>query len=87
MNVAYYFYSDSCPPCVALKPVISDLKEEFSQVAWVSINTKEDTEGLAKQFGVAVTPTIVLVQPSGTSEKYSGTSPMGYYRMFRNATR
>jgi thioredoxin 1 len=87
MNVAYYFYSDSCPPCVALKPVISDLKEEFPQVAWVSINTKEDTEGFAKRFGVSMTPTIVVVQSSGTTEKHTGTSPIGYYRMFRNATR
>ena len=49
---AYYFYSDNCPPCVSLKPVIADLKEEFTSVEWISVNIKEDTNNYATEFDV-----------------------------------
>ena len=85
---AYYFYSDNCPPCVSLKPVIADLKEEFTSVEWVSVNIKEDTNNYATEFDVKVTPTIIVVKSTtGGFEKHSGSSPIGYYRIFRNATR
>lgn len=83
---AYHFWSPTCAPCKAIKPAIEDLKEEFSNIKWVSVNTHDDKEGCAQKFGVSVVPTIVV--DSGSSvERHSGTQVAGYYRIIRSALR
>jgi len=83
---AYYFWSPTCGPCKVIKPAVMDLMEEFSTVDWHSIDTHNDSEQLAKKFGVTAVPTIVVVTDT-TTERHSGTTMMGYYRILRNATR
>jgi thioredoxin 1 len=84
--VAYHFWSPTCAPCKAIKPTIEDLKEEFSDVQWISVNTHADTQGYAEKYGVSVVPTIVVV--CGDSiERHSGTAVAGYYRILRNGIR
>ncbi len=90
--VAYHFWSPTCGPCKTIKPAIEDLKEEFSQVTWVSVNTHDDNQNLASKFGVQVVPTIVVAifNDEGkltSSEKHSGTAVAGYYRILRNGLR
>ena len=84
---AYQFWSPTCVPCNAIKPVIADLKEEFDSVKWVSVNIQDDPEGYTKKFNVSSVPTIVVVTNSGQVEKHSGTNAAGYYRILRNASR
>jgi len=91
MNVtAYHFWSPTCAPCKYIKPAIEDLKEEFAQVQWISVNTQDDTGGLAKLHGVTVVPTIVveattLDGKAILTEKQTGTNMASYYRIIRNA--
>lgn len=91
--VAYHFWSPTCAPCKVIKPAVEDLKEEFSQVRWVSVNTHDDTHGLSQQFDVKVVPTIVVVVTKSSDgeilsvEKQSGTQMASYYRILRNAIR
>ena len=91
MNVtAYHFWSPTCAPCKVIKPSIEDLKEEFPDVQWVSVNTHEDNQGFAEKFGVRVVPTIVVLVSDSSgkavySEKHSGTTMAGYYRIIRSA--
>ena len=89
--VAYHFWSPTCGPCNVIKPAITELKKEFN-IQWVSVNTREDSNGYAGRFGVNVVPTIVVtvVNPNGTiksTEKHSGTQMIGYHRIIRNAMR
>lgn len=84
---AYHFWSPTCAPCKAIKPAIEDLKEEFSDVTWVSVDTHDDPNGYASKFGVSVVPTIAVVNKKGDVEKHSGTAMMGYYRIIRSALR
>ena len=90
MNVvAYHFWSPTCNPCKVIKPAIEDLKEEFSQITWVSVNTHDDPDDFKNMFGVQVVPTIVVAvfndeQKLTNSEKHSGTAVAGYYRILRN---
>lgn len=84
----YHFWSPTCGPCKVLKPVIADLKEEFSQFTWVSVNTRDDPNDFAKQFGVQFVPTLVLVVSNAEgkvimSENKSGTDVAAYYRLIR----
>lgn len=86
---AYHFWSPTCGPCKFIKPAIEDLKEEFPNVQWVSVNTIDDSKNLAHQFGVQFVPTIVVVVTDSTgkivySEKQSGTNMAGYYRIIRS---
>jgi thiol-disulfide isomerase/thioredoxin len=87
---AYHFWSPTCGPCKVIKPAIEDLKEEFSNIQWVSVNTHDDTRGIAERFGVQVVPTVVVMVTDSTgkpvySEKQSGTNMAGYYRILRSA--
>ncbi len=90
--VAYHFWSPTCGPCKVIKPVIEDLKEEFSQIEWVSVNTHDDKNDYKSVFGVQVVPTIVVAvfKDDGTlmtSEKHSGTAASGFYRILRNGSK
>lgn len=87
--VVFHFWSPTCAPCKAIKPMIEDLKEEFSQLEWLSVNTHDDQNDYKSKFGVQVVPTVVVAvfKEDGSlmaSEKHSGTSPAGYYRILRN---
>lgn len=87
--VAFHFWSPTCNPCKVIKPAIEDLKEEFSQVNWISVNTHEDPNDYKTKFGVSVVPTIVVAvyDDNGklmVSEKNSGTTIAAYYRILRN---
>lgn len=83
---AYHFWSPTCAPCKVIKPTIEDLKDEFSTVHWVSVNTHEDPSNIASKYGVTMVPTIVVVAGDSV-ERHSGTGVAGYYRILRNALR
>lgn len=87
--MAYHFWSPTCAPCKVIKPAIEDLKEEFPNVQWISVNTHEDFDNHSGVMSVSVVPTIVVVttDPNGnvSTDRHSGTSMMGYYRILRNA--
>jgi len=86
---AYHFWSPTCAPCRAIKSSVDELKEEFSSVNWVSVNTQDDPASFAVTYNVRVVPTIVVVvRDDGQDvsvESHAGTSIMGYYRILRNA--
>ncbi len=89
---AYHFWSPTCGPCKVLKPTIEDLKEEFPQIEWVSVNTHDDANNYAEKFGVKVVPTVVVLAFDETgkilfNEKHSGTAAAGYYRILRSGLR
>jgi hypothetical protein len=80
----YVFSSPTCPPCQTLKPVIEDLKEEYSSLQWIHVNIKDDPAGLTQKYGVKVVPTVVVDSKKGI-ESHSGTAAIGYYRILKNA--
>ena len=89
---AYHFWSPTCGPCKVIKPAIEDLKDEFSNVGWMSVNIQDDPDGHASRFGVQVVPTIVVVAISPDrnvlyQDKNSGTQMAHYYRILRSGIR
>jgi len=84
---AYYFWSPTCAPCKAIKPAIEDLKEEFPQITWVSVNTQDDQLLLSSHYSVTAVPTVVVDVKDISIERHSGTNISGYYRIIRNAIR
>ena len=89
---AFHFWSPTCGPCKVIKPAIEDLKEEFSQVRWESINTQNDPAGLSHTMNVQVVPTIVVIAYNSAGQqvyidKQSGTAMANYYLIIRSAIR
>jgi thiol-disulfide isomerase/thioredoxin len=87
---AFHFWSPTCAPCVALKPSVEDLKEEFPNVEWVSVNIQDDSEGLAQHYGVKIVPTIAFEARNKEGhilsvEKQTGINISTYYRSIRSA--
>lgn len=80
-----HFWSPTCRPCQVIKPAIEDLKEEFSQMNWVSVNTHADSQGYAQKFGVSVVPTIVVLKKDVEIGRHSGSSIGIYYTIIRKA--
>jgi thioredoxin 1 len=90
--VAYHFWSPTCGPCKVIKPAVEDLKEEFSNVQWISVNTQEDPNNYAGEFAVKLVPTIAIVAKDANGAfkyvgKESGTTMASYYRLIRTALR
>jgi thioredoxin 1 len=86
--VAYHFWSPTCGPCKVIKPAIEDLKDEFEQIQWISVNTQDDPNNYVAEFGVKLVPTIVVVAKDAAGEfkhvgKESGTNMANYYRLIR----
>ncbi len=82
-------WSPTCGPCQTMKPFFNDLREEFPQFTWVSVNTHDDKQGFAERFGVRFVPSLVVVvnDSSGKtlmSEKKTSTNPSDYYRLLRS---
>jgi thiol-disulfide isomerase/thioredoxin len=83
--VAIHFWSPTCGPCKVIKPAIDDLKEEFSTVEWVSINTHDDPKNVAQRLSVSVVPTIVVLRNNIEIGRHSGSSIGIYYTILRKA--
>lgn len=87
---AYHFWSTTCAPCNAIKPLMADLKDEFEKINWISVNVQQDPNNFRERFGVTSWPTVVAVAYDVDGkvvrvEKHSGTGAAGYYRILSNA--
>lgn len=82
---ALHFWSPTCNPCKVIKPALEDLKEEFPQVKWTSVNTHADSQGLAQKYGVSVVPTIIFFKNGQEVGRHSGASMGIYYTLLRKA--
>jgi thioredoxin 1 len=83
--VIYHFWSPTCGPCKVIKPAIEDIKEEFSEIPWVSVNTHDDPNGFARRFSVNVVPTMVVTKNDMEVGRHSGTNIILYYTLIRKA--
>ena len=83
--VVLHFWSPTCNPCKVIKPAVEDMKEEFPQVTWVSINTHDDPKNYASEFKVNVVPTMVILKNNVEIGRHSGSSIGIYYSLIRRA--
>jgi len=83
MSEAYHFWSPTCAPCRVIKPAIEDLKEEFPDIKWTSVNSHNDTHNFSTKYAVNVVPTIVFVKNGAEVGRHSGTNMGIYYTLAR----
>ena len=68
-----------------IKPAVEDLKEEFDDVKWTSVNTHIDPHSLGRKMQVQVVPTIVVTKNGVEVGRHSGTNMIVYYTLLRKA--
>lgn len=57
-KLLFYFYSEHCGPCRTLAPLIDGMAERYGNVVKVDVAQQPS---VSRQFGIRVTPTLVLV--------------------------
>lgn len=82
--VVYMFSSPTCGPCKHIKPVINELKEDYSSFKWVDVDTSVDPK-TALHFGVRQVPTMVVTKDSFVVGTFTGTQAMGYLTLLKKA--
>ena len=55
----YYFFATHCGPCRAMTPVVDRLRETHRNLIKIDVAEAPD---LARSFGIAATPSFVLVE-------------------------
>lgn len=68
------FYADWCGPCRMVSPIVDEIAEENPQYLVGKINVDEEPE-LAKEFGVATIPTLVVMNDGKIVSQSSGARP------------
>ncbi len=68
----YFFHAAHCGPCKAIMPLVDQLQQEFHNLIKVDV---AENIALAQSFGIAATPSFILVQDEVIKEvKLGGVS-------------
>lgn len=69
------FYSDWCPPCKMVAPILDELAKEFDgKVDIYKVNTEKEPD-LASLFGIMSIPSILFIPRSGKPKMSVGALP------------
>ena len=68
------FYADWCGPCRMVGPIVSEIANERNDVKVGKINVDEQPE-LAKRFGIASIPTVILFRNGEAVQRQMGVAP------------
>lgn len=66
------FYSDTCPPCIRLAPILVDVAQEYAGKASVIKINARDLPQAFQQYHVNATPTVVFFQNGKEVERIRG---------------
>ncbi|MCU7930527.1 MAG: thioredoxin family protein [Candidatus Thiodiazotropha sp. (ex Codakia rugifera)] len=64
-NRMIYFYSQKCPPCRSMTPIIDHLSENHDTVMKVDVQSDPDT---ARAFNIRATPTTILMKDNKVTD-------------------
>lgn len=81
----YKFWSPTCGPCRTIAPALEAMMEDYPNVTWISINTKEDRDGSTDHFKVTVVPTLVFTKNGVEVGRHVGANVAMFYTLLRKA--
>jgi thioredoxin 1 len=79
------FTSPTCGPCRTIKPALESMAEDFPNVTWIEINTKDDREGYVDKYRVTVVPTLVFLKRDVEVARHTGAAVGMFYTLLRKA--
>jgi thioredoxin 1 len=65
------FWSPQCGPCVALSPIIDEIKEEQTDVEVIKVNVLDNYDE-AMKYGVRALPTLIFLKDGVVVDKLVG---------------
>ena len=68
------FYADWCGPCKMMAPVVEELSDEISGVAFYKVNVDECPD-IAKKYGIMSIPTFIVFEDGQPVNKQLGAMP------------
>lgn len=84
MIEAYVFSSPTCAPCSQMKPIFTDLKEEFPSFLWRTVDVGTNPS-LVSKLEVTKIPSMVVVHNDKVIGRHHGTEVGHYFRILRAA--
>jgi thioredoxin 1 len=80
------FTANWCSPCRALAPIIEEIKQEYADVEFETIDIDENPE-LVSEYGIRGIP-VVIVQNNGIeTNRFVGVQPKTVYESAINSQR
>lgn len=70
-NGVLELYTNTCPVCVQLKPVLEEVANEVENVDFYTINA-QDNMSVARKFRVMSVPTTIVIKNGEATEKILG---------------
>ena len=68
------FYADWCGPCRMVSPVVDEIAEERSDIAFGKVNV-DDENALAMKYGVMSIPTLIVFKDGQEKTRIVGARP------------
>lgn len=73
------FGSEWCQPCKTVNPVFKELKEEYPDVEFVSVDIDEDVD-MTNDYSIRNIPTVIFEKDGEAIDKLSGARPKSTYK-------
>ena len=82
----FVFSSKTCEPCKHIKPVWTELKEDYSEYNWHLVDINDDASGYAKYFNVSSIPSMVVIKDEALFGGHKGSQAMGYLSLLKRVS-
>lgn len=69
------FYADWCAPCKVISPILEELAQEYDGQIYVYKVDTDESEDLARSFGLTSIPAILFIPQTGTPQMSFGVQP------------
>lgn len=66
------FFANWCGPCRMMAPILEDLQEELGDNVKIYKVDVDESEALARKFGIMSIPTIIIFEDGQQREKHIG---------------
>ena len=84
--VLLYYWAESCPPCVAISPLMDELAEEYDGAFLLAKIELDENMKLAGQLKISGVPTIIKYENGEETDRFVGALPRSQVSEFINSS-
>lgn len=72
MKKAYLFTASWCGPCKIMKPIISEVSKDYSEIEFKEVSVEEEVE-LTERYRVTSVPTLLMLNGDSEQDRITGS--------------